>query len=115
YMRRKVKQMISECHDNYIRNTEDKLKTNTKCFFSYTKSIRKTNSLPANLSHNGDTTNDRISACDLFARFFDSVYQRSGVTHDVFEDGRTDRVRLTDKAVSEDDVKSILGTFDCNK
>lgn len=114
-LRKAVKQMISECHDNYVRNTEDKLKSNSKCFFSYTKSIRKTNSIPANLSCNDDSVNDRNSACDLFARFFNSVYQCSGLTVDIFDDELTDRLRLKDIALSEDSVNSILSSFDCNK
>lgn len=114
-LRHSVKQLISECHDNYIRNTEDKLKSNSKCFFSYTKSIRKTNSLPINLNHNDDSASDKNSACDLFARFFNSVYQGSGCTNDIFDDELIDRIRLKNVTVSGADVNLILSSFDCNK
>lgn len=32
-LRRLVKRLISDCHDKYIQNTEDKHKSNSKCFF----------------------------------------------------------------------------------
>lgn len=115
FLRRAVKQLISQCHDDYIRNTEDNLKTNSKCFFSYTKSIRRTNSLPSNLSHGNVSVSDKDSACNLFARFFSSVYQQSGCTNDVFDDELVDRLRLKDITMSESDVNSILSSFDCNK
>lgn len=114
-LRRLVKQKISECHDNYVSNTEDKLKSNSKCFFSYTKSMRKTNSLPVNLNHDGNNVSDNDSACDLFARFFNSVYQSSGITDDIFDCGLTSGPRLNIINVSEEDVRSILSSFDCNK
>lgn len=114
-LRRTVKQKISECHDNYVRNTEDKLKVNTKCFFSYTKSIRKTNALPTTLRHDDCTVNDKSSACDLFARFFNSVYQESGTSDDISDHRSVGRACLNDIIVSEKDVHSILNSFDCNK
>ena len=55
-LRRSVKQMIVECHDN----TEDKLKSNSKCFFSYTKLMRKTNSLLVDLNHGDSAANDNV-------------------------------------------------------
>lgn len=115
HLRREVKRKISECHDSYVKNTEDKLKSNSKCFFSYTKSIRKTNSLPINLSHGGYSVSDTNSACDLFAQFFNSVYQSSGVTNDVSDSISSDHVSLKGVTISEGDVNSILSSFDCNK
>lgn len=75
-LRKRVKQLQDQCHDNYVTNIEEKLSSNTKCFFSYTKAQRASNSLPK-VVHNGNANAaDRQSVCNLFADYFDSVYQR---------------------------------------
>lgn len=109
-----MKAKILECHGNYVQNTEDTLRTNSKCFFSYAKSLKKTNSLPVNMSLNDESADNRQSVCDLFARFFNSVFQDSGNVDDICDDDVTG-LNLNSFTISEDDVKSVLTEFDCNK
>lgn len=45
-LRKSVKYGIKSCFDDYVKDCEDKMKTNTKCFFAFTKSLKRTNSLP---------------------------------------------------------------------
>jgi len=73
-LRKQVKIDIEACFNNYVQNCEDKIKTNTKCFFAFTKSLRKTNSLPNNMKLNAEVGDDRQSICNLFAKFFSSVF-----------------------------------------
>lgn len=114
-LRHAVKKLITVCHDNYVANTEDNLRSNSKCFFSYTKSLRKTNSLPVNLRHGNLSAGGNVSACELFAQFFDSVCQSSGCLNDIFDADPTDQNWLRNITVSEDDFKMVLKSFDCNK
>lgn len=75
-LRKEVKRLQDQCESSYVSNIEGKLSSNTKCFFSYTKPQRATNSLPNVVHHNDATATDRKSVCDLFAKYFSSVYQR---------------------------------------
>lgn len=75
-LRRQVKRLQAQCERDYVSDIEEKLSTNTKCFFSYTKSQRATNSLPNLVHHNDTTADNRQSVCNLFADYFASVYQR---------------------------------------
>lgn len=75
-MRRKVKNFQERCHENYVADIEGKLSSNTKSFFSYTKSLKASNSLPNVVHHNGSSSSDRQSVCNMFASYFASVYQQ---------------------------------------
>lgn len=57
-----------------MKDCEVKIKTNNKCFFAFTKSLRKTNSLPNSMKYEDDQASDMLSVCNLFAGFFNSVY-----------------------------------------
>lgn len=72
--RKRVKIDIARCFDEYVLNCEDKIKLNTKCFFAFTKSLRKTNSLPNDMKLGNEVSGDRESICNLFAKFFSSVF-----------------------------------------
>lgn len=52
-LQRSLKNLQDECHDNYTKNTEEKLSSNTKCFFSYSKALKASNSLPNVVQHDG--------------------------------------------------------------
>lgn len=45
-LRKSVKNLIVECRLGYIDDIENKIDINPKAFFSYTKSLHKSNSLP---------------------------------------------------------------------
>ncbi len=78
--RKAVKDLREECHRIYIADIESKLSVNTKCFFSYTKSMKKSNSLPNCVQYNETVASDRQSICNLFADYFASVYDNSGLS-----------------------------------
>lgn len=103
-LRHSVKRLLAKCHDDYIKNTEEKLKTNSKCFFSYTESMKKTNSLPINLRLKDDRLNDKSCACDWFARFCKSVYQESDCISDIFDDCSFTNAQLRNIAITDDEI-----------
>lgn len=119
-LRKQVKKETKVCFSNYISDCETKIKANTKCFFSLTKSLRKTNSLPNYMKYGERVASDRNSVCDLFASFFQSVFL-SG-TNEVTnvnigaESSRTNAsVTEDDIQFSTDDIKNVLKGFDKNK
>lgn len=92
-LRKQVKKEIKICFSNYVSDCEVKIKSNAKCFFAFTKSLRKTNSISKNMKYGDQVGNDQSSICNLFANFFTSIYLDEGVepddASDVFErDGR---------------------------
>lgn len=75
-LRKEVKILQNQCHRNYVSNIESKLSSNTKCFFSYTKSLKASNSLPKVVQYNGNSSTNRRSISNMFASYFASVYQQ---------------------------------------
>lgn len=43
-LRKSVKTATKACFDNYVKDSEEKIKSNTKYFFAFTKSLKRTNS-----------------------------------------------------------------------
>lgn len=112
-----MKKEIKICFANYVDDCETKLKSNTKCFFSFTKSLKKTNSLASSMKYGDKICNDRVSICDLCANFFATVYQ-SDV--DVIEADELSAiiesaVDAEDITFSISDVQKVLKGFDVHK
>lgn len=108
-LRKAVKQLMFQCHENYVQNIEEKLPSNTKCFFAYTKSLKSSNSLPNVIHHDGVSARDRRAACSMFAEYFASVYQQPD----------SERIPITEPAkkflmptVTSTVVKSVLDRLD---
>lgn len=116
-LRKQVKREIKACFGNYVSDCETKLRDNTKCFFAFTKSLRKTNSLANSMKYGDSVSNDRETICNFFASFFDSVYQKDddNEVSEVcsFEDQVNDVIGNISFSVS--DVKKVLKGFDVNK
>lgn len=117
-LRKQVKSHIKICFDNYVSDCEDKLKSNTKCFFAFTKSLRKTNSLPNSMKLDSEDSNDRLSICNLFAKYFDSVYNpvvevSNEVIYDPFYQS-TDNF-VTEMSFSPDQIGDAIKCFNVNK
>lgn len=69
-MRIKVKQLESECYQNYINSVENSIKINPKNFWRFIKT-RSSNSNIPNTVRSGDTVGTGGGdICDLFAQYF---------------------------------------------
>lgn len=118
-LRKQVKKEIKICFSNYVNDCQVKLKSNTKCFFSFTKSLKKTNSLASSMKYGDAASNDRVSICNLFSNFFATVYHsNSEVSAEdglkSFYESMTD-VGSDDIVFSISDVQNVLKGFDINK
>lgn len=108
-LRKEFKARKRLCEETYINDIEDKITTNTKAFFSYTKSLRKTNSIPNRVNFNSEFAEDRDLVCDLFSKYFASVF-----THDCHQDFVVNQfapyLHITD--ITKTKVKVILDKLD---
>ncbi|KAG4074271.1 hypothetical protein HA402_008680 [Bradysia odoriphaga] len=80
-LRKEFKARKRLCEEAYVDDIEEKVTVNTKAFFSYTKSLRKTNSMPSQVHYCLESAADPDSVCNLFAKYFASVFK-----HDSFQD-----------------------------
>lgn len=108
-LRRQVKQLQIRCEDKYVSDIEVKLSSNTKCFFSYTKSQRASNSLPNVMHHGNVTATDSHSVCNLFANYFASVYQTPDRSAN---DGNQLLADFVMNAIEIEEVKRVLVKLD---
>ena len=76
-LRKEFKARKRLCEVAYVDDVERKVTVNTKAFFSYTKSLRKTNSVPSQVYYCLESAADPDSVCNLFARYFASVFKCS--------------------------------------
>lgn len=116
-LRRSVKDLIIQCRLAYINDIEDKIDVNPKAFFSYTKSLQKSNSLPNQMQLNDVSADVSSNLCDLFASFFESVYNDDtvdGMYQEVnsdtfYEDDESNPLQFT---IQREDVLIALRLFD---
>lgn len=73
--RREVKYELRACENKYTASIEQTMKTNTKAFFAYTKSLNKSNRLPNVMKLNNESSDDLTEIANLFAKNFESVYE----------------------------------------
>lgn len=114
--RKLVKVGIKACFDDYVRDCEEKIKSNTKCFFAFTKSLNKTNSLPNSVKYVDEEASDRESVCNLFAKYFNSVYNPViQPDSEVVPDPFTHQIDPNDMSFTPAEVEMALKRFDRNK
>lgn len=72
--RRELKYELRACEIKYTSTIEELIPTNTKAFFDYTKSLKKSNKLPNRMKLNGTSSDNPTEIANLFADHFKSVY-----------------------------------------
>ena len=61
-------------YKSYILSTEKSLKENSKFFWTFVNSKRKSNGMQTFMTYSGKESSDNQEICDLFADYFKSVY-----------------------------------------
>lgn len=72
--RRELKYELKASEKRYTDSIEKIIKTNTKSFFAYTKSLNKTNKLPCTMNLKGESSEDPKVIANYFASNFEKVY-----------------------------------------
>lgn len=80
--RKEIKREKKKNLFEYQSNIESLIKTNPKSFFSYTKSMRKSNKLPAVMRYKSQTAESMKDTANLFAKYFSGVYAQTHSTID---------------------------------
>lgn len=115
-LRKSVKAKIKECFDEYVKDCEEKMKSNTKCFFHFTKALMKTNSLPGGMKYASEEAFDRPSICNLFAKYFSSVHEpHFEEVMDPFAHQESDFSTVPEMFFTADEVEAVIKGFDKNK
>lgn len=79
-IRSKLKQITKIDHINYIKSIENSIHKNPKKFWSYSKSLKRTNTVPANVHFDNISASNAKDISDLFADFFSSVYNNPNIS-----------------------------------
>lgn len=79
-LRRRSKKEQKECYRSYINSIEAGLHENIRVFWSYSKSLSKSNHIPKQMHLDGLSASDGENIANLFSKYFSSVYTPSGVT-----------------------------------
>ncbi|KAL0820084.1 hypothetical protein ABMA28_006029 [Loxostege sticticalis] len=74
-LRKRAKVLEQQCYSAYLDKAENSIIENLKMFWTFLKSNKKgTNSLPANLTYEGQSASSGEKICELFASYFQSTF-----------------------------------------
>ena len=76
-VRSQCKSLSRVCYGNFIADVERDIPLNINRFWTYVNCLRKSNSLPNNMFLNDQKATEPQTIANLFAKHFDSVYERS--------------------------------------
>lgn len=78
-LRSQCKLLAKKCYDNYTASVEAAIPNNSKVFWAHVGNLTKKTPNPTSLRLNGAEAEDPYEQCELFARFFSSVYKEQNL------------------------------------
>jgi hypothetical protein len=116
-LRARCKRLICECYKNYVASVENELNNNIKCFWSFVNSKRSIkNNLPQSMKYNGSVASDTRGMCELFSRYFGSVFEEnSNIVYTPENPQLISSHSLSTVYVSEKDILNKIKRLDINK
>lgn len=117
YLRKYTKKIQSECYKSYINSVESGLQGNIKVFWSYSKSLRKTNCIPKVMHLDDISANDGEHIANIFSKYFSSVYTNSESSTNDYVPSITEhnQSNLGKIHISADEIKCFLSKIDSSK
>lgn len=122
YLRERVKTLESTCYRHYLQSTEEAIKNNPKCFWSYVKNKTKSHSMPSSMEFNNENLSSGESICSAFSSYFQSTFLSTSHTSNhssTFQTSsfptfsRPDVVSdITKIFVEENEIKILLSKLD---
>jgi hypothetical protein len=119
--RKKFKILSEKCYKAYMAKVENGVNDNVKYFWKYVSRRRILSDIPSSVRYESDVSSSPDECCELFSRFFQSVFQPSSVTNDlsiddlsITPDNVTD-VYLQNITVSRAQVRKVLRNLDISK
>ena len=114
-LRDRQKIMEDYCYNRYISNIEYRIGINSKHFWSYVKSKRKSNDLPDIMFLGDFTTSDPVQMCDLFGSFFCSAFQPMTLNNNARTYASSQLVNINSVTFTIKQVSGYLKHLDVNK
>ena len=78
-----LKTSLSSAYHQYILNIQTSIKSKPDTFWSYIRSVNKTDGFPNSMLFNNVESDDPLSIANMFASFFESVYVLDKTTVDL--------------------------------
>lgn len=78
-LRLQCKLLSKACYNNYLHNAENSIINNVKFFWKHINSLRKNSQYPNEMYFEDECSSIDVDICNLFAKFFESVYTASNV------------------------------------
>ncbi|XP_013161502.1 PREDICTED: uncharacterized protein LOC106113323 [Papilio xuthus] len=116
-LRKRFKTLSKQCFNNYIAAIEDSLKQDVKKFWSFIKTTNKKSGIPSCMKYNGVVADEPEKICNLFAKFFGSVYEQSDKILDTVSSPFNDicNTVLSDYNITKDCIIVALKSLDISK
>ena len=73
-LRDRAKKVERESYNDYILSIENEIVSNPKAFWTFSKDIRQTSSLPSNMTYLDESCLDGSGICNLFSKYFSSTF-----------------------------------------
>lgn len=112
-VREECKILTRVCHDNYIQKVDNSLKSNPKSFWGHVKSLSRTSSVPGRMEYEQEITNEPARMCELFVKYFSTVYSRSSTSDPSYSYDLGTTVTVRD--ISAVEIERKLGLLDGSK
>lgn len=112
-VRREFDILADHLYKSYILDIQENVKTNPKCFWKYTKMKRKTNGFPSTMHLEGNRVSGCADISDLFANFFESVYNDSPVLYN--SSNKTSPITFGSLCLTLVDICQALEQLDVRK
>ncbi|KAF9419649.1 hypothetical protein HW555_003927 [Spodoptera exigua] len=81
-LRSRCKKLIAEDYYVFVSSVESSLEHDIKNFWRFVNSKKDTNAIPQTMTYGNLVSSDQRGICELFSRYFGSVFDSSGVTAD---------------------------------
>lgn len=73
-LRSRCKRLIKQCHSRYLSSVEESLPKSIKYFWRYINNKGENSTIPLNIKYGDTESSDVGEVCELFSRYFGSVY-----------------------------------------
>lgn len=115
-LRARHKTLEKQYYDAYIKRIENSINKNPRQFFSYIKSNSKSKGLPNIMHYNNETANNGQDICNLFQKYFTSVFEKSyPVNNNLFNSETNYSSVVSDVEINENIIKKHITRLDKNK
>lgn len=114
-LRKQVKSEINLCHQRYVQGYEKKISEKPQYFWNYIKSFSKKSDFPLNMHDSSNSSDDKTIISNMFASFFESVYNNN-YSNDTQHEFNTNQPVLTDIFLLESSmVEETIAKIDITK